>query len=82
MSPHRLDVSNRRNGVVTVTRVASNVFRETKVLQAFDIDVDVMAGVPQRVEAPGGEAEADSERQAAVLFTDLVVIDFPVRLAS
>ena len=75
VSPHRFDVSNRRNGVATVTRVVSNVFRETKVLQAFDVDVDVLAGFRQRVEAPGSQSEVDAERQPAVLFADLVVDD-------
>ena len=73
MSPHRFDVSNRRNGVATVTRVASNVFREPKALQPIDVDVDVLAGFRQRVEAPGSQSEVDAERQPGVLLAEFVV---------
>ena len=79
VSPHRFDVSNRRNGVATVTRVASNVFREPKALQPIDVDVDVLAGFRQRVEAPGSQSEVDAELQPGVLLAEFVV-DLQVRL--
>ena len=52
-----------------------NVPLEPKALQLIDRAVDVLAGARQRVEAPGGDPEVDGERQAAVLFADLVVDD-------
>ena len=52
-----------------------SVLLETKALQLIDRAVDVLAGARQRVEAPGGDPEVDGERQAAVLFADLVVDD-------
>ena len=52
-----------------------SVVLEPKALQLIDRAVDVLAGARQRVEAPGGDPEVDGERQAAVLFADLVVDD-------
>ena len=60
----RLSLVLRQNGLL-----------EPKALHLIDRAIDVLTGARQRVEAPGDDPEVDGERQAAVLFADLVVDD-------
>ena len=60
----RLSLVLRQNGLL-----------EPKTLHLIDRAIDVLTGARQRVEAPGDDPEVDGERQAAVLFADLVVDD-------
>ena len=60
----RLSLVLRQNGLL-----------EPNALHLIDRAIDVLTGARQRVEAPGGDPEVDGERQAAVLFADLVVDD-------
>ena len=60
----RLSLVLRQNGLL-----------EPKALHLIDRAIDVLKGARQRVEAPGDDPEVDGERQAAVLFADLVVDD-------
>ena len=60
----RLSLVLRQNGLL-----------EPKALHLIDRAIDVLTGARQRVEAPGDDPEVDVERQAAVLFADLVVDD-------
>ena len=60
----RLSLVLRQNGLL-----------EPKALHFIDRAIDVLTGARQRVEAPGDDPEVDGERQAAVLFADLVVDD-------